>query len=106
MKIWMGILLGATAAFVIATVLMHADAPAAPAAADATAGECSQYDVDAVADQCLTCHVGGLSLKGRDAAEVSAIIRAMADGDVPHPVPVPELSDAGVDALARQLTCD
>jgi cytochrome c553 len=55
------------------------------------------------ADSCLNCHKDALSLKHLKAAEIAARLKDFAAGRADHPVPIPALSDAQIEALAKTL---
>ena len=59
---------------------------------------------DAVTDACLACHKDALSLQGKDASTMATRVKDMRDGRAPHPAPIPKLTDAEIETLARALT--
>jgi cytochrome c553 len=58
---------------------------------------------DDAADSCLVCHKDALSLKHMTAAEIAARLKDFAGGRANHPAPIPGLSDAQIEALAKTL---
>jgi cytochrome c553 len=54
-------------------------------------------------DSCLFCHKDALSLKHLTAAEIAARLKDFAAGRADHPAPIPALSDAQIEALAKTL---
>jgi cytochrome c553 len=65
-----------------------------------------QADVEAVIEGCRACHRGELALDGKTAAELLVSMGSIADGSVPHVVPMPPLSGADMNALAAALAGD
>jgi hypothetical protein len=59
---------------------------------------------DAATDACLACHKDALSLEGKDSATIAARLKDMRDGRARHPAPLPNLTDAELEALSRALT--
>lgn len=59
---------------------------------------------DAVTDACLACHKDALSLQGKDAGAIATRVKDMRDGRARHPAPIPKLTDAEIETLARALT--
>lgn len=55
------------------------------------------------ADGCKACHADALTLERWDASALTQRIREMRDGKAAHPVPIPQLSDADLEALASAL---
>jgi len=68
----------------------------------AFAGEVAPASEEA-ATACLLCHSGGLTLAQWEQPALAAAIRNMRDGAAAHPQPMPELDDAGAEALAQAL---
>jgi cytochrome c553 len=58
---------------------------------------------DETADSCLFCHKDALSLKHLTAAQITARLKDFAAGRADHPTPIPALSDAQIEALAKTL---
>lgn len=58
---------------------------------------------DELAESCASCHKDALSLESSDAAELAELIRDIRDGEVPHVVPIPPLTDDEIAELAKAL---
>ena len=66
----------------------------------------SSYAVaqDGAADSCKVCHRDSLDLSERSGDELLEAISEIIDGDAAHPIPMPELSEEDLRALADALT--
>lgn len=58
---------------------------------------------DDVADSCLACHKDGMSLKSWKADALATRLKEIKAGRVDHMVPLPDLTDEQLAALAKQL---
>lgn len=56
------------------------------------------------AEACRVCHKDELSLQGWETAELAVLIRQMREGSAEHVVPIPDLTDEELEALAAALT--
>jgi hypothetical protein len=58
---------------------------------------------DEPADSCLMCHKDQLSLKHLTSAEIAARVKDFVAGRAEHPMPIPAMTDAQIEALAKKL---
>lgn len=58
---------------------------------------------DPVADSCLACHKGAMSLKSWKADALAERLKEIKAGRVDHMVPLPDLTDEQLAALAAEL---
>lgn len=56
-----------------------------------------------MAESCVACHKGPLTLESWDAAELAERLRDIRDGRSNHVVPLPPLGDEDLEALASAL---
>lgn len=61
---------------------------------------------DETEDACRMCHRDALTLGSWEAEALAARLKDMRDGRAEHPVPLPELDDDALEALASALAED
>ncbi len=86
--------------FIVATLAAVAFADAFADPADSSLRPTLEQ---ATVDGCRACHMGPMSLESWTAADLAQRIEEMAEGRADHLVPMPRLSDADREALAKAL---